>query len=188
MLRDPLKAIICNILNRAVCTSKSLQRGKQDQLVQFYIKVISFSSVATSFLRLWCVRGLWAEWMTPLHVRGSHSEYALMTWLALGTAGEKSHSVKRWKGLWMWTHSVLNCLPLFPLLSCFKFRGWACLFCVITFFSPICPWIMDKWNSNMQKVEPQLRVWEITNLEEILHGLYGPRVSLSLHINWNYIT
>lgn len=182
MLRDPLKAIICNILNRAVCTSKSLQRGKQDQLVQFYIKVISFSSVATSFLRLWCVRGLWAEWMTPLHVRGSHSECALLTWLALGTAGEKSIL---WKDE---RDSECELILFWIAFLCFLLLVASSSEDEHVYFSPICPWIMDKWNSNMQKVEPQLWVWEITNLEEILHGLYGPRVSLSLHINWNYIT
>lgn len=153
MLQDPLKAIICNILNRAVCISKSLQRGKQDQLVWFYIKVISFSSVATFLLGLW-----WALNSTTndtAHGRSSHSQCALLTQLALGEAREKTHSVKGWRRLWLWTHSLLDflSLPLFPLLGCFKFEFEHAYFVSLP---SLHLFIFDKQNSNLQKVEPQL--------------------------------
>ena len=40
MFQDPLKAIICKIFNKKVCIFFQiiLQRGKQDSLIQFYVK------------------------------------------------------------------------------------------------------------------------------------------------------
>lgn len=154
MLQDPLKAIICNILNRAVYISKSLQREKQDQLAQFYIKVISFSSVATSLPRLW-----WALHSTmndTTHVRSSHSQCALMTQLALGEAREKPHI--RWKNegdsdyelILFWIAFLFLYFP-FLVVSSSEFEH-----AYFVALPSLHPFILDKQNSNLPKVEPEL--------------------------------
>lgn len=74
MVQDPLKAIICKVLNRKMCIffQEVLEGGKQDSLIQFYVK---------NDLILICghlppegiveVGGLSAKWAASLHLRSS---------------------------------------------------------------------------------------------------------------------
>ena len=158
LFQDPLKAIICKIFNKKgmhFFFQIILQRGKQDSLIQFYVKSNLFliCGLLSSVIVIEAGGLGQNEWHLFMVVVLFHS----MKWQSGFPSGErsKSQTLVRMTGLWSWTHSAQDYL----LCLVFSFTVWSPEYeqsslTRFTYFASSAYWpslLYEKWNSNVQR-------------------------------------
>lgn len=157
MLQDPLKTIICKILNRKVCIFfKEYFRGKQDS-IQFHVKS-NFILICGHFSSLIVVEvgELRTEWIGSLHVSNSFPQVRNDS-----LAFPRETAVNLTLGARMTGTLIMNSfcwgLPFstyfFFFTACSPEYEHSCL-TKFTYFASLAYWpsfLYEKWNSNVKR-------------------------------------